>query len=184
MRGATLPAKAGNGPSATRCPMLEKLDFMMRFWNLMARHGAKGDPLSSVEQIELLSLIRLMASDLPLPEAGPPPLFDTSTPVELTAPGGFLRGELRMVCASGVVIACAAPLRVGQSTLLRLADEEGGVEYTLPCVVCWSYRGAQPAMALRVDGVPTQMNAVDPEPGMWRSPLGLGTTEAPLTQTE
>lgn len=164
--------------------MLEKLDFMMRFWDLMARHGPIGGSLSSVEKIELLSLIRLMSTDLPLPEAGPPPRFDTSTPVQLTAPGGFLGGELRMVCAGGLVIACEAPLRVGQSTLLRLANEESGVEYTLPCVVSWSYLGTQAAMALRVDGIPARVSAIAPEPGMWRSPLGLGPATAPVTQAE
>lgn len=143
--------------------MLEKLDFMLRFWDLQARYGALGALLSNVEQIELLSLIRLMSTDLPLPDAGPAPNVDPSAPVRLTVPGGFLLGELRLVCAGGLVIACDTPLRAGQSTLLSLANEQGGVEYTLPCLVTWTYPGPQAALALRVDGAPERLDASRPQ---------------------
>lgn len=158
--------------------MLEKLDFMMRFWSLHARYGALGAPLSAIEQIELLSLIRLMATDYPLPEPGPLPRTESGLSVQLTAPGGFLKGELMMVCAGGLIVACSSPLRAGQSTLLRLADAETELEYTIPCVVSWMYVGAPSAMALRVDGAPARMNVEGLMPGMWRSPLGLQRAEA------
>jgi hypothetical protein len=151
--------------------VLEKFDFMVRFWNLRTRHDALGAPLSPFEQIELLSLLNLMASDHPLPEAGPPG-GDHGVPVQLTAPGGFLAGELRVVCAHGIVIACASPLKPGQSTVVRLADAVSGVEYTLPCVVEWAFVGEPSSMALRVDGEATRVSFAAPDPGMWRSPLG------------
>src|SRR5262249_38730949 len=76
------PARAMNGTAAApKCwrttfhapvrrvhTMLDKLDFMVRFWQLRARHDAIGAPLSAFERVELLSLIRLMAQDLRLPE--------------------------------------------------------------------------------------------------------------------
>lgn len=153
--------------------MLEKLDFMMRFWSLRARHGALSAPLSAIEQIELLSLIRLMSTDHALPEPGLLPRAEASLAVQLTAPGGFLQGELRMVCAGGLVVAMRSPLRTGQSTLLRVADTEAGIEYTLPCVVSWSYTGSPSTIALRVDGAPARMNAAPLTPGVWGSLLGL-----------
>jgi hypothetical protein len=165
-------------------PMLEKLDFMMRFWSLHARYAALGAPLSAFEQIELLSLIRLMSTDYPLPEPGPLPRAEPGLAVQLTAPGGFLKGQLKVVCAGGLVIACSSPLRAGQSTILRLADAETEVEYTIPCVVSWTYAGVPSAMALRVDGAPARMNVESPMPGMWRSPLGLQRREALETQAQ
>jgi len=162
--------------------MIEKLDFMVRFWQLRARHKALGAPLSAVERIELLSLLRLMATDLRIPDPGPPPRTEHGVPVQLTAPGGFISGELRLVCADGVLVACATPMRAGHSTILRLADAVSGVEYTLPCVAEWTYIGSPSCMALRVDGAPARLMFAIPERGMWRSPLGWA--ERPWTPAE
>jgi len=153
--------------------MLDKLDFMVRYWQLRARHDAMGAPLAPFERVELLSLIRLMSQDLRLPEPGPAPRVEGGIPVQMTAPGGFLAAELRIVCAEGIVVACAASLRVGASTIVRLADAVSGLEYTLPCTVAWSFHGAPSSIALRVDGAPSRVTFAVPMPGMWRSPLGL-----------
>jgi hypothetical protein len=153
--------------------MLDKLDFMVRFWQLRARHDAIGVPLSALERVELLSLIRLMAQEMRLPEPGPAPRVEGGLPVQMTAPGGFVAAELREVCAEGIVVACASPLRPGASTIVRLADAVSGLEYTLPCTVAWSIHGAPSAMALRVDGAPSRVTFAVPLPGMWRSPLGV-----------
>jgi hypothetical protein len=152
--------------------MLEKLDFMVRFWQLRARHEALGAPLSASERLELLSLLSLMASDLRLPEPGPAPRVEHGVPAQLTAPGGFLAAELRSVCADGIVLASAVPLRAGTSTIVRLADAVSGLEYALPCVIEWAVTGSPSAMGLRVDGAPSRTAFAIPEPGMWRSPLG------------
>ena len=163
--------------------MLEKLDFMVRYWQLRARHKAVGASLTSLEQVELLSLLRLMSTDLRLPdEPGPPPRTEGGVPVQLTAPGGFISGELRLVCGEGVLVSCATPVRAGQRTILRVADAVSGVEYTVPCVVEWAHTGSPSAMALRVDGEPTRMSFAIPLPGMWRSPLGWA--ERPWTPAE
>jgi hypothetical protein len=159
--------------------MHEKLEFMVRFWQLRARHGALGAPLSGLERLELLSLLSLLSSDQPLPEAGPPPRTDHGLPVQLTAPGGFVAGELRIVCAEGIVVACASPLRAGQSTVVRAADAVTGLEYTLPCVVEWAFTGAPSAMGLRIDGAPARMFfAAPPIPGLWRSPLAWSRSKS------
>jgi hypothetical protein len=152
--------------------VLEKLDFMVRFWSLKARHEAMGAPLSPIERVELLSLMRLLATDVRLPEPGPAPRVENGLPVQLTAPGGFFAGELRMVCGDGIVVACTTPLRPMTSTIVRLADAVSGVEYELPCVVHWARPGTPSAMGLRVDGAPRRLTFAIPEPGMWRSPLG------------
>ena len=122
--------------------MLEKLDFMMRFWDLMARHEALGAPLSPVERIELLSLIGLMATDDPLPPPGPPPRSEHALEAQITARGSFVGVEVRMVCAGGVVVACLSPLPAGESTVVRLADDVSGMDYAVPCVVEWGIEGS------------------------------------------
>ena len=152
--------------------MLDKLDFMMRFWDLKARHESLGVPLSPVERIELLSLLSLMATDDPLPDAGPPPRSEHALDAQLTAHGSFVAVEVRMVCARGLVVACITPLQPGQSTVIRLADDATGVEYTVPCVVEWATVGSPSAMALRVDGAPARMSFTVLEGLAWGSAIG------------
>lgn len=152
--------------------MLDKLDFMVRFWRLRARHEALEKPLSAFERAELLSLLQLMATDEHLPKAGPPPRSDMGLPVQIMAPGGFILGEIRLVCPEGIVVACKTTMRAGQSIIVRMADAIAGVEFTLPCVVDWAYTGvpgALSSMAFRVDGIPTRTTFAMPELGLWRS---------------
>jgi hypothetical protein len=152
--------------------MLEKLDFMMRFWDLKARHESLGAPLLPVERIELLSLLSLMATDDPLPDAGPPPRSEHALEAQITARGGFIAVEVRMVCARGIVVACMTPLPARESTVVRLADDVTGVEYTVPCIVEWGFVGSPSAMALRVDGAPARMSFIVPEGLAWGSAIG------------
>ena len=42
---------------------MEKLDLLVRFWELRLRYEALGMPLNRQERLELLSLLQLMASD-------------------------------------------------------------------------------------------------------------------------
>ena len=42
---------------------MEKLDFLVRFWELRARYEAIGIPLTKSERFELLSLMQLVASE-------------------------------------------------------------------------------------------------------------------------
>ena len=98
-------------PSATgSLSMLDKLDFMVRFWKLRERHEALETPLLPSERVELLSLLQLMATDQHLPAAGPLVFSEGGIPVQLTVGGGFLAGELRFVCPEGLVITCRAPM--------------------------------------------------------------------------
>lgn len=151
--------------------MLEKLDFMVRFWDLRARHEAHA-PLTPLERGELLSLLSLMVTDDPMPDPTPAPSRGEGIPVQITARGGFLAADLRHVCSAGLVVVTEAPLAIGQSTVVRVADAESGVEYHLPCVVEWSFVGTPATMALRVDGAPTRMTCTTPEAGTWGAPLG------------
>jgi hypothetical protein len=136
--------------------MLEKLAFMMRFWDLSARQKALGAPLSSVERIELFALLGLMATDDPLPAPGRPPRSGQAIGAQVAVSGSFVAVEVRMVCAQGVVVAAATALPPGTSTVARLADDASRVEYTVPCLVEWSSPGSPAAMALRVDGAPAR----------------------------
>jgi hypothetical protein len=156
--------------------MLQKLDFLVRFWQLRARHHALGTPLSEAECGELWSLLRLVALERGLPNPGPPPNNDHGIPVQLTAPGGFVAGDVRRIFADGLVVACVRPLPTGSSTIARLADAVTGVEFTLPCEVEWTFVASPSAMCLRINGSPTRATFAIPQPGMWRSPLGLGSS--------
>lgn len=69
-------------------------------------------------------------------------------------------------------MACITPLPAGQNTMLRLADDVAGVEYSVPCVVEWGTIGTPSAMALRVDGVPARMSCNVPAGIPWGSSIG------------
>jgi len=162
--------------------MLDKLDFMMRFWDLKARHEYLGVPLSPVERIELLSLLSLMATDDPLPDAGAPPRSEHALGAQITARGSFVAVEVRMVCARGLVVACVTPLPAGQSTVVRLADDATGVEYSVPCVVEWGTVGSPSAMALRVDGAPARMSLGASAAQPWGSAIGWAAEPTVATE--
>lgn len=162
--------------------MLEKLDFMMRFWDLKARHEALGAPLSPRERIELLSLIGLMATDDPLPPPGPPPRSEHALEAQITARGTFVGVEVRMVCARGLVVACMTPLAAGQSTVVRLVNDATGMEYAVPCLVEWGAPGSPSAMALRVDGAPARASFVASEGPGWGSSIGWIAEPSPTAE--
>ena len=155
--------------------MMEKLDFLIRFWELRARYEMLGVPLSKDERFELLSLLQLIAAD-----EGPTAIcaIDPSrrgVPVQLTAGNGFLAGDLKDLSADRLVVGAVEPLSMGQRTILYVADAVSGVEYNVPCVVT-SLRDDEPCLiCLAPDGVPARSEFTVPASGFFRSPLGIGS---------
>lgn len=136
--------------------MFEKLDFLVRFWQLSARHASIGEPLSSAEQRELLALLQLVTSDLPVPRPGSLVKTGASMPAQLIGDGGVRAVEIRNVSAGALLVTTLTPFEPGSRLVLRAADAVIGVEYAIPCRVQWSYPGAPHSMALVVDGLPTR----------------------------
>lgn len=134
--------------------MLDKLDFLVRFWELKERHASSGAPLTLAEQRELLQFLQLASHEGETPKAGPVERDPTAIPAQVIGDGGMQCIELRDVSSAALLIASAAPLRVGAQVVLRAADAVSGYEYALPCRVMWAYSGAPCTMALAVDGVP------------------------------
>lgn len=154
--------------------MIEKLDFLVRFWELKARNASLGEPLGPREQIELLSLMQLVTGDLDIPPEGPIERPKSALPAQMIGDGTILGIEVRSVSAAAVVVSCASVVPVGAQVILRAADAISGVEYALPCRVLWVYKGAPTIVALTVDGIPTRsVFAEVPEPRM-SMPLALG----------
>lgn len=144
--------------------MIEKIDFLVRFWELKARNAQLGEPLSSHEQVELLSLMQLVTGEHRLPEAGPVGRTRGALPAQLIGDGTIKSVEIRSVSASALLLASATPLSAGSQVIVRAADAVSGVEYALPCKVMWVYLGTPCAMALVVDGIPKRTDfAVPPE---------------------
>lgn len=157
--------------------MIDKLDFLVRFWELKARNASLGEPLGPQEQIELLSLMQLVTGDLETPTVGPVDRPRSALPAQMIGDGTILPVEVRAVTAAAVVVSCASIVPVGAHVILRAADAISGVEYALPCKVLWVYRAAPTIIALSVDGIPTRaVFAGVPEPRM-TMPLALGKHE-------
>ena len=135
---------------------MEKLDFLVRFWELKARHELVGEPLSASEQIELLSLLQLVTGDLDLPGPGPLARHNTVIPAELIGEGVIVHAEIRSVSAAAIFVSVHGPVPREASFILRATDAISGVEYALPCRVAWCYSSSPSSLALRVDGVPTR----------------------------
>ncbi|HEY1956427.1 MAG TPA: hypothetical protein VGH28_12465 [Polyangiaceae bacterium] len=134
--------------------MLEKLDLMVRFWELTARHQAGGAPLSADEQVELLSWMKLITTDLDVPPPGPLPRTGSALPAQVIGAGTSCAVELRGVLARALLVTSASPLPTGASVLLRATDAVAGVEYIVPCVVKWVHYASPCTAALAVDGAP------------------------------
>lgn len=152
--------------------MIEKLDFLVRFWELKARNASLGEPLAPREQIELLSLMQLVTGDIDIPSVGPVERPKGALPAQMIGDGTILSVEIRAVTAAAVVVSCASAVPVGSQVILRAADAITGVEYALPCKVLWIHEASPTILALSVDGIPTRMVFADvPQPRM-SMPLG------------
>jgi hypothetical protein len=138
--------------------VIDKLGFLVRFWELKARHATLGLPLSSGEQLELLSLMQLVTGDFRMPEPGTCARPSNAVPAQLIGEGTILPVEVRYVCAAAMVVASAKSMSPG-------ADAVSGVEFAFPCSVAWVYDGAPCIMAVVVDGIPVRSEfAAMPEP--------------------
>lgn len=136
--------------------MLEKLDFLVRFWELNARHATVGEPLTPKEQLELLSLLQLVTGDLQIPTAGPLARSTPGLPGQLIGDGGMRAIDIRHVTAAALLVTSAEPCAVGSHVIVHAADAVAGVELSIPCRVRWVHEGTPASMALVVDGVPTK----------------------------
>ncbi len=137
--------------------MLEKIDFLIRFWELRGRHESAGAPLGQSEQRELLSLLQLVSDDLKVPLARSlAPSNGPHCPALAIGETGMVAIDIRLVTASALLVSAARHLDPHEAVIVRATDAVAGVEYSLPCRVVWVNAGAPMTMALVVDGVPTR----------------------------
>jgi hypothetical protein len=136
--------------------LIDKLGFLVRFWELRARHATLGEPLSDSEQLELLSLLQLVTSELKMPEPGNCPRPSDALPAQLIGEGAIQAVEVRQVRAAAVLVASVKPFTPGERMVVRTADAVTGLEYVLPCSVAWVHEGSPCTVALAVDGIPTR----------------------------
>lgn len=139
--------------------VLEKIDFLVRFWELRARSERLGHPLAAGEQVELLSLMQLVTGTR-MQEAGPVARDQGAIPAQVVGDGDIQAIEIRNVSAVAILVAAPAALTVGARVIVRIADAVSGIELALPCSVVWSYRASPCTMALEVDGIPTRTDFV------------------------
>lgn len=140
--------------------VIEKIDFLVRFWELKARSDRMGNPLAPVEQLELLSLMQLVNVDRRVQSAGPVTREPGSIPAQVIGDGSIQPIEIRNVSAAAILVASASAFDAGAQVIVRIADAVSGVEFALPCEVTWAYQGAPCTMALAVDGIPTRTDFV------------------------
>jgi hypothetical protein len=148
--------------------VMEKIDFLVRFWELRARSERCGDPLGPGEQVELLSLMQLVTARHKVQPAGPVARGPGAIPAQIIGDGAIQPIEIRSVSAAAILVAATSALSAGAQVILRIADAVSGVEFALPCEVTWAFQGAPCTMALAVDGVPTRTDFVAPpsSPGL------------------
>ncbi len=136
--------------------MIDKLGFLVRFWELKARHATLGEPLSGPEQLELLSLMQLVTGECHVPVRGSCARPSNAIPAQLIGEGTILPVEVRHVSAAALLLASVKPMTLGERAIVRTADAVSGVEYVLPCSVAWVHEASPCIMALVVDGIPTR----------------------------
>lgn len=156
--------------------MLEKLDLLVRFWELRARNETVDVPLADSERAELLSLLRLIKDESAMSDPAAIVAFaEGCLPIQMTAKSGFLAGDLRQLDADQLVVAASEVLAEDDRTIVYIADAVSGIEYALPCVVLFSHVDMPCIMGLAIDGIPVRSTFTIPVSGMLRSPLGLPT---------
>ncbi len=154
--------------------MIDRLDFLVRFWELSVRHATLGHPLAPSEKVELLSLMQLVNADARVPpEAHAEPAED-ALPAQMIGEGAILAVEIREVSASGLRVASADRMALGARVVVRTADAVSGVEYVLPCTVAWVHEGGPNTLALVVDGIPSKKSFFAPQDAQARSSLAMG----------
>jgi hypothetical protein len=136
--------------------VIDKLGFLVRFWQLKGRHASLSAPLSGAEQVELLSLMQLVTSDFRMPACGTCARPSNALPAQLIGEGTILAVEVRHVSAAALLVAGVKAMSIGERVIIRTADAVSGVEYVLPCSVAWVHDGSPCIMALVVDGIPTR----------------------------
>lgn len=144
--------------------MVDKIGFLVRFWELKARHATLGQPLLPREQVELLSLMQLVTGDFKVPEPGTCARPSNALPAQILGEGTVLPVEVRYVCAAALLVASAKAMSSGERVIVRMADAVSGVEYALPCTVAWVYEATPCIIALVVDGIPMRSEFARPEP--------------------
>jgi hypothetical protein len=160
--------------------VIEKLDFLVRFWELKARHATLGQPLGPREQVELLSLMQLVIGETDLPAARSVSRPKTALPAQLIGDGTMRAVEIRAISAAGLLVAIGLPLAVSAQVIVRAADAISGVEYALPCKVMWVHPGGgqdATTMALVVDGIPTRSVFTSPGDAQFATALALNRQE-------
>lgn len=151
----------------------DKIGFLVRFWELRSRYSA--GVLAAKEKLELLSLMQLVSGDLRLPKPGPFPRMRGAIPGQLIGAGTIATVDVRLVSASGLVVATSRSFTPKEQVVVRLADGITGVEYALPCSVLWVYDASPALLALSIDGIPSRTILCGNE--TIRSPLALGRHE-------
>jgi len=144
--------------------VIDKIGFLVRFWELKARHATLGEPLSAPEQIELLSLMQLVTGDFKMPEPGTCERPGDAVPAQLIGEGTMLVVEIRHTCAATLLVASARAMSPGERAIARISDAITGVEFALPCSVAWVHDASPYIMALVVDGIPARTE-LDDVPG-------------------
>ena len=143
--------------------VLEKIDFLVRFWELRARSEKLGEPLGPQEQVELLSLMQLVTTGHALPP-GPVARDPGAIPAQVIGEGEVLAVEICNVTSHAILVTCASVFTAASQVIVRVADAVSGVELALPCAVDWVWRGSPCSMALVVDGIPTRTEFTSPMP--------------------
>jgi hypothetical protein len=154
--------------------VIETLDFLVRFWELSARHATLGYPLAPSEQLELLSLMQLVNGDRDLTSVDSTDDASNGLPAQLIGEGAIVAVEMRAVSASGVQVVSEGTVPCGAHVVVRATDAVSGVEYVLPCTVARVTAGAPNTMTLVVDGIPSRKTFFSPEAALARTSVRFG----------
>lgn len=131
--------------------MQAKLDFLVRFWDLAARHSGAG--LSQPEEVEYFALLQMVIDDLEQPTAAPRQK-SYEAKGSLSGDGSIVSARILSVSAGGILVRAGLLPEVGAEVLLSIVEPEHGTEVMLPCRVLWLDGGNSQVLALQVDGVP------------------------------
>lgn len=159
--------------------MVDLFDIIHDYRMLRAKSDSLDIPLDDAERARLAGLERLLRGDVPGADEERDnrvmPRLPSPIPVHFTAPAGFETGRIRNVSGGGMAILTSRPAPIGAHTLIRLIDDDRGVEYLFPARVVWRTGGARPGMGVAFDGLPTRTRIGEQTHVSWRPGLRFGS---------
>lgn len=137
--------------------MIRFLDLIHEYQLLRATRQLQV-PLDAAEEARLVALAHMLRGERPHDpgERREMPRLRCPLRAGFTLASKFGSGQVRDISGGGVAIATPTPAQLGDEVLVHIPDAVAETEHIFPARVVWRREGAEGAMGLAFEGIPTE----------------------------